>query len=91
MNAIKRHLQRVADRGCALCLHLGHGATPAEIHHLREGQGMAQRGSDALVIGACPEHHRGTSGIHGDKSAWVNARYTEMDALADTVRDLYLR
>jgi len=89
--SIKRHLSRVAERGCSLCLHLGLGATPGEIHHLREDQGMAQRGSDALAICACPEHHRGTHGIHGDKSAWRNARYSEMDALADTITALYIR
>ena len=90
MNSIKRHLHRVAERGCALCLHLGYGRTPGEIHHLREAQGMAQRGDDALVICACPDHHRGKHGIHGDKSAWTNARYSEMDALAETIRELYL-
>lgn len=88
--AMKKHLSRVAERGCALCLHIGHGATPGEIHHPREGEGGAQRGDDALAICVCPEHHRGPTGIHGDKSAWRNARYTEMDALADTMVDIYI-
>jgi hypothetical protein len=52
---------------------------------------MAQRGSDALAICACPAHHRGPHGIHGDKSAWRNARYSEIDALADTIAALYIR
>lgn len=88
---MSKHLSRVAERGCSLCLRLGFGATPGEIHHLREDEGMAQRGDDALAICACPQHHRGAGGIHHDKSEWRNARYTELDALADTIRDLYIR
>jgi hypothetical protein len=88
--AMSRHLSRVAGRGCALCLRLGFGATPAEIHHPRVDTGMGQREDDALAIAACPEHHRGATGIHGDRTAWRNANYTELDALADTIRDLYI-
>ena len=83
--AAKRHLSRVAALGCLLCKRLGYGETPAEIHHLREGQGMAQRASDFLTIGLCPEHHRGRSGSHGDKSAFRQAKCDEMDLLADAI------
>ena len=34
---------RVAELGCALCRHLGFDGTPAEVHHIRDGQGAAQR------------------------------------------------
>jgi hypothetical protein len=44
--AEKKYLDRVASLGCYLCNHLGYGATPAQIHHLREGVGMAQRNSN---------------------------------------------
>jgi hypothetical protein len=85
-----RHLSKVSARGCALCLHLGLGATPGEIHHPRIDVGMGQREDDALAICACPTHHRGVAGIHGDRSAWRNARYSELDALADTIKDIYI-
>ena len=41
--AEKRHMGRVASLGCYLCRQLGYGETPAQVHHVREGQGMAQR------------------------------------------------
>lgn len=48
--AEKRHLDRVAALGCSLCRHLNYGESPAEIHHIREGQGMAQRAQHWLAI-----------------------------------------
>lgn len=84
--AEKRHMSRVAALGCGLCRVIGYGETPAEIHHVREGQGMAQRAENWLVIPLCPNHHRGTHGIHGDREAFKRARVDEMDILAETVR-----
>ena len=37
---MKSYLGRVADLGCLIC------RGPAEIHHVRFGQGMSQRASD---------------------------------------------
>lgn len=89
-NASKRHLSRVAALGCILCRHLGTPGTPAEIHHLREGQGAAQRGSDFTAIPLCPEHHRGASGLHGLGTRGFAARYRldELDLLAATIEAL---
>lgn len=87
-NADKRYMDRVARLGCALCNKLGHGETPAEIHHLREGQGMAQRASNFLVIGLCPTHHRGSEGIHGDRSTFKLAGEDELSLLAWTIEQL---
>lgn len=86
----KQWLDRVAGLGCYLCRHLGHGPTPAQIHHLREGQGMAQRGSNWTVIPLCDRHHANSSqdGIHGGRKAWKLAQVDEMDALADTIERL---
>lgn len=86
--AAKHHLGRVAALGCALCRRIGLGATEAEVHHIREGQGMAQRASDWLTLPLCPEHHRGRNGIHGDRAAFKNARVDELDLLADTIQEL---
>ena len=57
----KKHLSRVADLGCILCWHLGYEDTPTELHHIRR----TGKRANAPVIGLCPEHHRGNTGIHG--------------------------
>ena len=87
MNA-KRHLSRVASLGCVVCRLVGYRGSPAEIHHLREGQGMSQRASDFLTIPLCFEHHRGATGIHGmGVKAFERAyRISELDLLAETIR-----
>ena len=88
--ASARHLSRVAGLGCILCRHLGTPGTPAEIHHLREGQGAAQRGSDYTSVPLCTEHHRGASGLHGLGTRGFAARYRvdELDLLAMTIEAL---
>jgi len=89
----KEHMNRVAELGCVLCHHLGYGETPAEVHHLRHGQGMAQRASNFLTVGLCPEHHRGNSGLHGlgEKGFYTRYRLSELDLLAITIERLYNR
>lgn len=81
---------RVAAAGCVLCKHLGYGHSHAEVHHIREGQGAAQRASNFLTVGLCPEHHRGSSGFHGlGKRAFERAyKLTELDLLAMTLEAL---
>ena len=61
MTPAQRWMQRVAAIGCVICLQLGLGATPAEIHHVAEGSGLR---SDFAVAPLCSEHHRGESGLH---------------------------
>lgn len=82
--AEKRHMERVARLPCAVCGQPG----PSMVHHIRAGQGMAQRANNFLTIPLCPEHHQGQTGIHGDRSAWRMRKLTELDALADTIRRL---
>ena len=91
MSAAERnHMGRVAALGCYLCRHLGYGPTPAQVHHIREGQGMAQRASNWLTVPLCDKHHANSSpdGIHGGRKAWRLAQVGEMDALADTLERL---
>ena len=58
----KEHYGKVARLGCILCKSvLGYDDTPCEIHHIRRYGGKR---SLAPVIGLCPEHHRGDTGIH---------------------------
>ena len=86
--AIQRYHDTVASLGCVLCDRLGQGRTPATIHHIREGQGMAQRASDWLVVPLCPDCHQGSTGIHGDRTLLRIANCGELDLLADTIRRL---
>lgn len=91
--AEKRHMGKVAEVGCILCHHLGLGATPAHVHHIREGHGMSQRASNFLTIPLCPEHHQGASGIHGlgAKAFERTYRLNELDLLALTIEQLGAR
>ena len=86
-----RHMGRVAALGCILCRHLGNPGTPAEVHHIREGQGAAQRASNWLTVPLCPEHHRGASGLHGLGTRGFAARYrlNELDLLAMTTEVMW--
>ena len=79
--SIKRHLAKVAQLPCCLC-----GTMPVELHHIREGQGMAQRAPDTLVIPLCPDCHRGKNGIHGDKTMLRVMKKTELELLDETLR-----
>jgi hypothetical protein len=81
----------VASIGCILCARLGYTGTPAQLHHVREGQGMSQRASDYLVIPLCPEHHTGDIGIHGLGTRAFEAAYkvNELELLADTISIVY--
>lgn len=81
--ASARHLSRVAALPCCLC-----GIEPVEVHHIREGQGMAQRASDFLTIPLCPDCHRGSKGVHGDRSMLRLMKVTELDLLAATIERL---
>lgn len=84
-------MARAASIGCILCRYLGYGETPAELHHLREGQGGAQRASNFLVVPLCPEHHRGNLGFHGlgTRGFYNRYRLSELDLLAMTIEALY--
>ena len=82
--ADKRHLDRVARLPCATC-----GDYGVHVHHIREGQGMAQRANDWLAIPLCPDCHTGPKGIHGDKTMLRIMKVTELDLLADTLKAIY--
>lgn len=79
----------VANIGCILCRHHGRQYTPACLHHIREGQGLAQRSSDWLVVPLCQECHQGANGFHGLGVRGFYTRYKldELDLLAITLRE----
>lgn len=78
MKASERaYLSKVSELGCMIC------AMPAEIHHIRTGQGH-KRANHSEVIPLCPRHHR-TGGygvaIHAGIKAWEEMFGTELDML----------
>ena len=88
--AAKLWKDRVAALGC-IAGRLGWGAECAgrvELHHLREGQGAAQRASDSLVVPLCTGHHTGPLGIHHKRSFYGRTKLEELDLLAATIEAL---
>lgn len=84
MKSAKEHMRRVADLPCACC-----GTHGVQLHHIREGQGLAQRASDWLVVPLCSACHTGQHGIHGDKAMMRIAKIGELDMLAETLAKVY--
>lgn len=84
----RKHFARVADLGCILCKHLGYGETPCEIHHIRRYGGKRD---NAPVIGLCPEHHRGNTGVHGLGAKQFEKTYaiTQLELLEATANLLH--
>lgn len=90
-SAERRHLSRVAQLGCIVCLREGLGETPCEIHHPRSLAGMGQKASHFNAIGLCPTHHRtGGHGValHAGQRTWEARFGTEAELLADVRRRL---
>jgi hypothetical protein len=83
----REYMGRVAALGCLICHRQGFGHQPAEVHHVRVGQGGAERAPNHLTVPLCPEHHRGSTGIHGLGPRAFERRYRvdELDLLAETI------
>lgn len=79
-----QHLARIKALPCAVCGQAG----PSDAHHIRAGQGMAQRASDWLTVPCCRMCHTGPNGIHGDRALWKIYRLDELGALAATIERL---
>ena len=83
----------VRSLGCIVCRRLGHGPTPAEFHHLREGAGASQKNSNTVGIPLCHAHHRtGGPGValHAGQQTWESLYGTEMQLLGLTILDAFL-
>lgn len=91
--AEREHLTRVATLGCIVCRNLDYGETPAEIHHVTTGKGLALRASHFSTIPLCQYHHR-TGGygvaLHAGKRQWERNFGTEMDLLGQVNTELGL-
>lgn len=85
------YLARVAALGCIVCRNLGYGETPAEVHHIRTGQGTSQRADHRKTLPLCCQHHRlGGHGvaIHAGCRTWQSKFGTEADLLAQVKHEL---
>ncbi len=85
MTRAQTHMGRVASIGCIACINLGHGETPAQVHHIREGR-IAR--NDYLTIPLCAPHHTGSRmSMHMDKAPLLRALgvSSEFDLLADVL------
>ena len=82
----KKWLSDVAELGCICCRNMGFGSSLAEIHHVRTGQGMAQRASHTDVLPLCPPHHRACyeTGFHASPKTWQEIHGSEAELLEQT-------
>ena len=80
--AEKRYHDRVAQLGCLIC------DDPANVHHIREGQGMSMRANHFLVVPLCKSHHQGSFSIHNSPREFQNIYGSELDLLAMTIERL---
>lgn len=78
------HLEMIKNMPCGVCCK----RAPSAAHHIREGQGMAQKADDMLAIPLCYQCHQGDSGIHGDRALWKVFKKTELGVLAQTFKVL---
>lgn len=80
---------KVASLGCVACRRLGMGYQPAQVHHIRDGQGMGQRAPHVFTIPLCPEHHTGTSlSVHMTHKTFERIVGTEQELLAQTIEEV---
>jgi Recombination enhancement, RecA-dependent nuclease len=83
-SAEKRYMCAVAKYPCIVC-----GALGVHLHHVRDGQGMAQRSQHWLVVPLCPTCHTSPVGVHGDKSMLRVQKLDEIDLLARTIEKMW--
>lgn len=64
----RKHLFRVKQLPCVICLRLG----PSDAHHVICGRYGSSKASDFEVIPLCKAHHQdGPDAIHNGKASWV--------------------
>lgn len=74
--AERRHLERIKAMACVLCDAPG----PSECHELEQGKWF-------LSVPLCPDCHRGSvNGLHGQRRLWSVRKWSELDALNETLR-----
>lgn len=85
----REYMGAVASLCCVVCRNLDLGDTPAVVHHIREGQGGAQRAANFLTLPLCPEHHVGSSGYHHNPRRFEAMHGSELDLLGQTIGEVF--
>ena len=85
--AEKAYMDIAASLPCQCCFDPG----TVELHHVREGQGMAMRAGDFCVIPLCVQCHRSSVGVHGDKTMFRVFKTDEMKMLNQTIGEVFKR
>ncbi|WP_316150451.1 hypothetical protein [Cupriavidus sp. BIC8F] len=77
------YMGRVKQMACICCTLLGRRQESiTDVHHIREGQGGAQRAGNYLVLPLCHDDcHTGKNGVHGDKTYLRILKMNELDLL----------
>jgi hypothetical protein len=85
------HMAAVVELGCIACYVMDIMDSPAEIHHIRAGQGASQKADSYHVLPLCPRHHNRpfTHGvaIHAGQETWEKKYGTE-EYLLDLTNEL---
>lgn len=69
------HMARVKLTSCVLC----DAPPPSEAHHVKQGLHFA-------TVALCTECHRGSLGVHGDKTMMRIRKWDEIDCINETLR-----
>lgn len=78
--AERKHIERVKSLPCSVC---GDFKGASDAHHIKQGLHYT-------VVALCKSCHQGSiCGLHGQKRAWAIAKMTEIDALNETIKNLY--
>ena len=84
-----KYMGKVADLGCVVCRNLGHGPTPASVHHCFYGSG--KRENHHLVLPLCPIHHQ-TGGVgvalHADNKSFYALYGSEIQLLNQVIGEV---
>ena len=89
--AEREHMGRVKAMNCICCTLLDRRQeSVTDVHHIREGQGGAQRAGNFLVLPLCHDDcHQGRLGVHGDRTYLRILKMTELDLLNATLDALH--
>lgn len=87
----REHMGRIAAMECICCyLTDRKQQSKTDVHHVRIGQGGAQRSGHFCTIPLCHEDcHQGSLGVHGDKTYLRILKMDELDLLNATLERLY--
>ena len=78
-DAERKHVGRVKELPCSVCGQEG----PSDAHHIKQHR-------QYTTVALCKSCHQGSKmGWHGEKSAWRIAKMDEIDALNQTLKNLF--